>query len=1008
MALVQSGDLQKIGAYLALPGVGINDHPGDVKTLLDYAAEENNVKVAQYLVDQGADVNTLTQRGSDKMVNNPGVSPLCRAAYFNGLEVMALLLSHGAAVNSAKGTQSPLICAAVAGNLQAVEMLVERGADVNHEYGPYQTASSMAIQQKHLEVVQYLLSHGAALQPGDAHYAAIAGSPELVDLALTGHPTQETLNSALQYAAANGRTDEVSRQRMLASLLAHGAQPDAAQNGLPNGVMTRAFSAETAAFLLDHGANSTRKLNGYELASAFVCTDANKNPLPLLQMLVARHMDFTNPGASRVSPLACATQAGQIEVIDYLTAHGVSVDWPDANGYVPIFYAKTRIVVEDLIRHGADLNQTGQQRLPDGRLQPMPQITPLTLAMQNGQWDTMAFLLSMGADVRTHGAAYFGGVAANGPVDMVQALLNAGVDVNSQNSGGETAVMAAVRAERPDRVQLLFDHGADANIRDRMGRTALHLAVEAGNIEMVKLLLAHGADRSISYGAGMTPLAEARTADLRQLLTRPGAANLVEDISARDRADCATALTAPVQTQADDSAQVPVRDPGEDWDYLDQVNNTASVSVSGRRYLRGLSDDEGYLARVDGDAVERIVCEYGRGTKQGGTLHPLTEYERLQRRAKRERTSVSVESTKLQGVRGALAILEASRRARDPVPVQFNADDNVLSDAAVAHRDDLLAYYLEHGVDPNLKWVEHPAADGYPRNDRHDPALFIAVSKGGSDKSVELLLDHGAQPDAADNDADHLTFKPAIAVAATSRSPAVVEALLSHGANPDIPPGSVPPNGVYQMFHNALGGEVEQWVHGAIFNSSQPQFDLVSTATVMFRHGASPDPWLHSVLSQLALWARSGPLKLPDDKGTGGGVSPNSEYVHAVADSLRPRLAAVAGLLETALRYRDAAPCDAATPPQELEYCLPKSLKISDAQLNERYSHLLLEAQGTHAAVLRRGQRDWLRQRDASCGLKELPGVTAAGWVAAVLSDNVKAKCALQYTRERVSALHTQ
>lgn len=692
MVLVESEDLQKISAYLAQPGVGINDRPGGVKSLLDYAAEQNRVKVAQYLLDRGADVNTLTQRASDRLVNNPGVSPLCRAAYFNGLEVMELLLRHGAAVNSAKGTQSPLICAAVQGNLKAVEILVKRGADVSHEYGPYQTAYSVAIQQRHLEVAQYLLTHGASQQPADVSNAAIAGSPELVDMTLAGHPTQEMLNSALAFAAANGRTDEPSRQRMLESLLAHGANPDAAQNGLPNGVMTRAFSADTAAFLLDHGANSNGRLSGYDLAAAFVCTDANKDPLPLLQMLVARHFDFTSPGAARVSPLGCAARAGRIDLIDYLADHGASVTWPDWNGLVPIFYAKTRSVAEDLIRHGASLDQTAQQRRPDGSWQPMSQVTPLSTAIQNGQWDTMAFLVSMGADVRTRGGTYLATVAMSAPVDMVMALLSAGVDVNAPSDGKETALMSAVRAQRQDRVQLLFDHGADANVRNQMGRTALHLAVEAGDIEMVKLLLAHGADRSISYGAGMTPLVEARTADLRELLADAGAANLPERISARDRADCVAALVAVVPTATQDASSPLVRDPGEDWDYLDRADQAASISIAGRSYLRAVSDGVGYLARVDTDGIERIVCEYGKDAKRGAALRPLTDYERLQARAKRDFKSVSFESAQWQGLRGAVAILEASRRSGNPVPLQFNSDANLLGDAALLHRDDLMEY----------------------------------------------------------------------------------------------------------------------------------------------------------------------------------------------------------------------------------------------------------------------------------------------------------------------------
>jgi ankyrin repeat protein/uncharacterized protein YecT (DUF1311 family) len=1003
MALVESEDLQKIGAYLAQPGIGINDHPGGVKTLLDYAAEQNRVKVAQYLVDHGADVNTLTQGEEDRLVNRPGVSALCRAAYFNGLEVMELLLRYGAAVNSAKGTESPLICAAVQGNLKAVEVLVEHGADVNHEYGPYQTAAATAIQQKHLEVARYLLSHGASLQPGDVNYAAMAGSAELVDMALAGHPTQEMLNLALASAAANGRTDEPSRQRMLESLLAHGAAPDAAQNGLPNGVLTRAFSADTAAFLLDHGANSTRKLTGYDLAAAFVCTDANKDPLPLLQMLVMRHLDFASPGAARIGALGCATKAGRIEVIDYLVDHGASVAWPDWNGFVPIFYAETRMVAEDLIRHGADLNQTAQQRRPDGSLQPIPQMTPLWTAIQNGQWDTMALLVSMGADVRTRGGTYLATVAVSGPVNMVTALLDVGVDVNALNDGKETALMAAVRAERQDRVQLLFDHGADANVRNQMGRTALHLAVEAGNIEIVKLLLAHGADRSISYGEGMTPLAEARTADLRQLLADPGAANLADGISARDRADCATALSAALQTASPDGSRPPVQDPGEDWDFLDEAGEPGPISVAGRGYLLAVSDGAGYLARVDTDGVERIVCEYGKDAKRGAALRPLTEYERLQARAKRDFKSVSFESAQLQGLRGAVAILEASRRSRDPVPLQFNSDANLLGDAALFHRDDILAYYLDHGVDANLKWLDHPVEDGTHSSGEHAAPLFTSV-RGGSDRSVELLLAHGAKPDAAES--QNSEGKPAIAVAVLNRSLSVVEALLAHGANPDIPPGPVPPLGIYQRFSNVLGGEVDQWVHGILFNSKQPAHDLVSTATVMFRHGAAPDPWLYTVLTELALWTRQ--VSLPAELRAGVATSPDSGQVRKVADGIRASLPPVAGLLDVALRYRDAPPCDASMAPEQLQYCLPKSLHGADAELNARYAQLLLKAQGTEGAALRSAQRNWIRQRDQSCGVKEIAGVTEAGWLAYVLSDIAKAQCVLQHTRERVTALQTQ
>jgi len=64
--------------------------------------------------------------------------------------------------------------------------------------------------------------------------------------------------------------------------------------------------------------------------------------------------------------------------------------------------------------------------------------------------------------------------------------------------------------------------------------------------------------------------------------------------------------------------------------------------------------------------------------------------------------------------------------------------------------------------------------------------------------------------------------------------------------------------------------------------------------------------------------------------------------------------------------------------------------------------------QAKEGAALRSGQRDWVRQRDKSCGVKELTGVTGAGWLAYVLSDTPSAQCVLQQTRERVTALRAQ
>jgi len=103
-----------------------------------------------------------------------------------------------------------------------------------------------------------------------------------------------------------------------------------------------------------------------------------------------------------------------------------------------------------------------------------------------------------------HAAAYYG------DLEMVQVLLEYGVDVNAQNDAGCTPLDFASRAgHRNDSrvVQLLIEHGADLNTRAlRSGFAPLHRASENGRIEVVRLLIEHGANVEVQDKYGRTPL----------------------------------------------------------------------------------------------------------------------------------------------------------------------------------------------------------------------------------------------------------------------------------------------------------------------------------------------------------------------------------------------------------------------------------------------------------------------------------------------------------------------
>jgi len=118
--------------HLIESGVDVNAVGRQGDSLLHRAASEGLVPMVEMLIRKGANVNA---------VNNNGVSPLymafpCPFCDFqdNALEVMKLLLEHGADVNAATKRYkfTPLhFATAYPDGRRAAELLLEHGADVD-------------------------------------------------------------------------------------------------------------------------------------------------------------------------------------------------------------------------------------------------------------------------------------------------------------------------------------------------------------------------------------------------------------------------------------------------------------------------------------------------------------------------------------------------------------------------------------------------------------------------------------------------------------------------------------------------------------------------------------------------------------------------------------------------------------------------------------------------------------------------------------------------------------
>jgi ankyrin repeat protein len=211
--------------------------------------------------------------------------------------------------------------------------------------------------------------------------------------------------------------------------------------------------------------------------------------------------------------------------------------------------------------------------------------------------------------------------AASGTVAIMQALVDAGADVNARNSRAATALHWAAADEA--KVKLLLLNGAAVDAKTVEGRTALYAAatlpggaaavrhlLEAGadvnaatligatplfpavnvSAEMTRLLLEKGADVNRATLSGVTPIMFTRDAAIVALLVARGA-----DVKARSKVGETALMDA--AARGDLAAAKLLLDRGADVNAVDHRGYTALI----------------FAAHYDGDAVELVRLLLSRG-----------------------------------------------------------------------------------------------------------------------------------------------------------------------------------------------------------------------------------------------------------------------------------------------------------------------------------------------------------------------------------------------------------
>ena len=419
--------------------------------------------------------------------------------------------------------------------------------------------------------------------------------------------------------------------------------------------------------------------------------------------------------------------------------------------------------------------------------------------------------LAAGSDLRLTDAV------KNQDKAAVRALLEEGVDANTPQADGATALSWASYWDDIETADLLIRAGANVDIANDLGVTPLALACSNRNADMVETFLKAGADPNVAQWNGQTPLMMcARTGNVAAVgpLLDRGA-----NVNAREAERGQTALMAAaagkhadvVKALIEHGAEVNARtesgftslmfaaQQGDLESARTLVANGADVNAVAARYGDALTVataggheavalflvEEGSDPNVaDADGITPLHYAMARGMAEIISAAPTSAYDdayKVRPANMRELTKALVEGGANPNVqiKKVLVTFGTTVGLHGPgVPSMVDATPFLL--AATSADVNLMRMLLAAGADPQLPGRGNTtplmaaaggAWNGYRREDEKEMAL----------EAVKLLVELGADVNEANSGGE----TPMHAAAYTGAD-AIVQFLADHGANVDL------------------------------------------------------------------------------------------------------------------------------------------------------------------------------------------------------------------------------
>jgi len=435
------------------------------------AVKSGDRAAALALIDRHADVNTA---------ESDGTTPLHWAVYQNDLDLVDRLIKAGANVKAANDYGvTPMSEAAVVANAALIDRLLKAGADVESPNADGQTALMVVARTSYVEAASSLLKHGAKVNAVERWRG----------------------QTALMWAVAQ------NQPAMVKVLVAAGADVNA-RSTVNN--WERQVTAEPRAIYRPAGG-----LTPLLFAAREGCLDCAKT-------LVEAGADLNLSDPENISPLLMAVMNTRFDLAAYLIKKGANPNKWDFWGRAPLYAA----VDMNTIPRG------GRPDLPSLDETTSLQVVQLLLeagANPNAQLKMPPPFRNIGNDrgldrMITTGTTPLLRAAKALDAPAVRALLAKGANLSLTNAQGMTPTMAAAGLGSTDAdtrgvyttddvqqrsiasLKLLLDAGGDINGQDSRGLTPLHEAARWGWNDVVTFLVEHGARLDAKDAKGNTPV----------------------------------------------------------------------------------------------------------------------------------------------------------------------------------------------------------------------------------------------------------------------------------------------------------------------------------------------------------------------------------------------------------------------------------------------------------------------------------------------------------------------